>query len=152
MITEKRIEELGVKLPDFSAPKAMYIPAKRAGNILFISGQLPTVNGELAYTGKVGKDVSLEDAQLAAKYCAINILATAKYYLEDLDKIKNIVKIQAFVNSADGFTSQHLVANGASSFLVDALGEKGMHARTAVSVNELPLNSAIEIEAILEVE
>ncbi len=148
---EERLKELGIELPAASAPKAMYIAAKQVGDTIFVSGQLPTKDGELIYTGKLGKEVTVEQGQEAARLCAINIMAAVKGVVGDLDKVKNVVKLQAFVNSADGFASQHIVTNGASQILFDVFGEAGRHARTAVGVAELPLDAPIEIEAIFEV-
>lgn len=152
MKIEERIAELGIDLPEAAAPAAMYIPVKQAGNMLFVSGQIPVVKGELKYTGKAGKDKTLEEAQEAAKVCAINIISAVKGYLGDLDKVKNIVKITCFVASETGFDKQHLVANGASQILFDVFGEAGRHTRSAVSVNQLPLNATVEVEAIIEIE
>ena len=152
MIIEKKIEELGIDLPAASAPAAMYIPVKQTGSILFVSGQIPMVKGAMLYPGHVGKEVSLEEAQLAARACVINMLAAVRFHLGDLDRVKNVVKLQAFVNSADGFNSQHIVTNAASQLLFDVFGESGRHARTAVGVSQLPMDAPVEIEAIFEVE
>lgn len=152
MTPETKLREMGIELPETAAPKGSYIPVNQTGNLLFLSGQLPTKNNELIYAGHVGSDVTLEQAQEAAKVCMINSLAAIKAHIKDLARVKKIVKLQSFVNSAPGFTSQHVVTNGASDFLAEVLGEKGQHARTAVAVPELPLNSPIEIEMIVEVE
>lgn len=152
MKVEMKLKEMGIELPEMAAPKGSYIPVSRTGNLLFLSGQLPTQNNALIYEGHVGSDVTLEQAQEAARLCMINALAAIKATIGDLDQIKKIVKVQSFVNSAPGFVSQHVVTNGASDFLGEALGEKGKHARTAVAVPELPLGSPIEIEMIVEVE
>lgn len=151
MKIEKRIEELGIKLPASSPPGAMYVPVKQVGNVLFISGQVPFVNGELAYAGKVGEERTLEEGQQAARVCIINMLAAVKDYLGDLDKVKNVVKLQAFVNSKVGFDKQHIVVNAASELLYDVFGEIGRHARTAVGTNQLPMDATVEIEAIFEI-
>ena len=151
MNAEKRLEDLGVALPESSAPKAMYIPVKQAGSLLFISGQGPFVDGGVQFQGRVGENVTLEQAQLAARTCAINLLAAVRSYLGSLDKVKSVVKVQAFVNSAVGFNQQHLVVNGASQLLFDVFGEDGRHARTAVGTNQLPLDMPVEVEAIFEV-
>ena len=151
MITEKRIEELGIELPLASPPGAMYIPVKQLGNALFVAGQVPFVDGKLLVSGKVGETVSMEQAEEAARRCIINLMAALKDYLGDLDKVKNITKIQVFVNSKTGFMQQHLVANAASQLLYDVFGEKGRHARTAVGTNQLPMDAPVEIEAIVEV-
>ncbi|MGI6020689.1 MAG: RidA family protein [Lachnospiraceae bacterium] len=151
METEKRIEELGIELPDSSPPKAMYIPVKKTGNIIFVSGQIPAVDGEIVNPGRVGESVTEEQASESARICAVNIIAALKSELGDLDQVKNIVKIQGFVNSAPSFDRQHLVVNAASQLLFDVFGEKGRHARTVVGVAALPLNAPVEIEAIVEV-
>ena len=151
MNTEKHIAELGIQLPPSSPPGAMYIPVKQLGNALFVAGQVPFVNGKLEVSGKVGDTVSMEQAQEAARRCIINLLAALKDYLGDLDRVKNIVKIQVFVNSKVGFQEQHIVANAASQLLYDVLGEKGRHARTAIGTNQLPMDAPVEIEAIVEV-
>ena len=151
MVTEKRIEELGIELPLASPPGAMYVPVKQLGSALFVAGQVPFVNGKLEVSGKVGDTVSMEAAQEAARKCIINLMAALKDYLGDLDKVKNITKIQVFVNSKVGFMEQHIVANAASQLLYDVFGEKGRHARTAVGTNQLPMDAPVEIEAIVEI-
>lgn len=151
MVVESRIAELGIALPAMSAPGAMYIPVKQLGNALFVSGQVPFVNGVMQYPGHVGEEVSLEQAQEAARICVINMLAAVRYYLGDLDKVKNVVKLQAFVNSKTGFNQQHIVVNAASQLLYDVYGEAGRHARTAVGTNQLPMDAPVEIEAIFEI-
>jgi enamine deaminase RidA (YjgF/YER057c/UK114 family) len=149
---EKRLSDLGVRLPVAAAPAANYVPYCRTGNLLFTAGQLPLKDGKLQASGLLGRDVDTASGKDAAKYCAINILAQAKAALGDLEKIRRLVKITVFVASAPDFVEQHLVANGASDFLVAALGESGKHARSAVGTASLPLNAAVEIEAIFEVE
>lgn len=151
MNVEKKIEELGICLPEMSPPKALYIPVRRLGNALFVSGQVPFENGALRYSGKVGGDRTLEEGQAAARLCIVNLLAAVKDYLGDLDQVKNVVKVQAFVNSTADFTEQHLVVNAASQLLFDVFGDCGRHARTAVAVPVLPMDATVEIEAILEV-
>ena len=149
---EKRLAGLGVTLPASAAPAANYLPFMRTGNLLFTSGQLPLKGGKLQATGLCGRDLDIAAGKEAAKLCAINILAQAKAALGDLEKIRRLVKISAFVASTPDFTEQHLVANGASDFLAEALGERGQHARAAVGMASLPLNAAVEVEAIFEVE
>lgn len=151
MVAETKLEEMGITLPPMSKPGAMYIPVRQIGNALFISGQVPFVDGVLKYPGHVGEDVTLEQAQEAARICIINMLAAVRYYLGDLDKVKTVVKLQAFVNSKTGFDQQHIVVNAASQLLYDVFGEAGRHARTAVGTNQLPMNAPVEIEAIFEV-
>jgi len=149
---EKRLSDLGVTIPVAAAPAANYVPYCRTGNMLFTAGQLPLKDGKLQASGLLGRDVDTAAGKEGAKYCAINILAQAKAALGDLEKIRRLVKITVFVASAPDFFEQHLVANGASDFLVAALGERGKHARSAVGTASLPLNAAVEIEAIFEVE
>ncbi|OBQ75229.1 RidA family protein [Mesorhizobium erdmanii] len=149
---EKRLSDLGVTLPVAAAPAANYVPYCRTGNLLFTAGQLPLKDGKLQASGLLGRDVDTASGKDAAKYCAINILAQAKAAIGDLEKIRRLVKITVFVASSADFVEQHLVANGASDFLVAALGERGKHARSAVGTASLPLNAAVEIEAIFEVE
>lgn len=149
---ESRLSDLGVTLPAAAAPAANYVPFMRSGDLLLTAGQLPFKDGKLSSTGLLGRDVDVEAGKEAAKYCAINILAQAKAALGDLEKIKRVVKITVFVASVPDFAEQHLVANGASDFLVAALGECGKHARSAVGTAALPLNAPVEIEAIIEVE
>ena len=152
MNIEKKIMDLGIMLPAQSAPKAMYIPVKQIGNALFVAGQIPMKeDGTLLYTGKVGSEVTLEQAQEAARLCIVNMLSAVLAYTGDLDKIKNVVKVQAFVSSAVGFDKQHIVINAASQLLYDVFGEPGRHARTAIGTNQLPMDAPVEIEAIFEV-
>jgi enamine deaminase RidA (YjgF/YER057c/UK114 family) len=147
-----RLASAGVALPEAAAPAANYVPFVLFGNSLQTSGQLPIDGGKLAFTGKLGGEVSLEDGQKAARFCAINILAQANAALGgDLGRIRRLLKITVFVASEPGFTDQHKVANGASDFLVDILGDAGRHARSAVGVPCLPLGAAVEIEALFEI-
>jgi enamine deaminase RidA (YjgF/YER057c/UK114 family) len=149
---EEKIRKLGFELPEAPKPVAAYIPAVRAGSLVYTAGQVAIVKGELKYKGKIGKSLKLEDGQKAAEICALNCLAAIKGAIGELNLIKRIVKLTVFVNSADGFTEQPKVANGASELLVEIFGEKGKHARSAVGVDELPLNAAVEIEMIVEVK
>jgi enamine deaminase RidA (YjgF/YER057c/UK114 family) len=148
---EKRLADLGVTLPAAAAPAANYVPFVRSGNLLFTAGQLPLKDGKLQASGLLGRDLDTAAGREAAKLCAINILAQAKAALGDLEKIARVVKITVFVASTTDFTEQHLVANGASDFLAAALGERGKHARSAVGMASLPLNAAVEVEAIIEI-
>lgn len=153
MKIEQRIQELGITLPPSPQPKAKYIPVKQTGNLLFVSGQLPTNDkGELLYKGKLGQELTLEQGQECARACIINMLAAVKGHVDDLDKISNIVKVQAFVASKTGFDQQHLVTNGASELLGEIFQDNGTHARTAVGINQLPLDAPVEIEAIIELK
>src|ERR1700750_2892985 len=145
---EKRLSDLGVTLPVAAAPAANYVPFCRTGNLLFTAGQLPLKDGKLQASGLLGRDVDTATGKEAAKYCAINILAQAKAALGDIEKIRRLVKITVFVASAPDFVQDPLAANGASDFLVAVLGDRGKHARSAVGTASLPLNAAVEIEAI----
>ncbi len=149
---EKRLAAHGVTLPPPAAPAGSYLPYVRAGNLIFTAGQLPLQGGKVQVAGIVGREVALEAGREAAKLCAINVLAQVKAALGDLERIRRLVKITVFVSSSPDFTEQHLVANGASDFLAAVLGERGRHARAAVGMASLPLNAAVEVEAIFEVE
>lgn len=149
---EEKIKQLGFELPEVAKPLAAYIPAKKVGNLVMTSGQVPIVKGEMKYSGKVGSDLSEEDAQKAAEICALNCLAAIKSIIGSLDSVEEVVKLTVFVNSADGFTSQPKVANGASELIGKIFGNKGLHVRSAVGVNQLPLNAAVEIEMIVRVK
>ena len=149
---EENIKQLGFELPEVAKPLAAYIPAKRVGNLVMTSGQVPIVKGEMKYSGKVGSDLSEEDGQKAAEICALNCLAAIKSVIGSLDYIEEVVKLTVFVNSANDFTAQPKVANGASELIGKIFGEKGQHVRSAVGVNQLPLNAAVEIEMIVRVK
>ncbi|OEC98945.1 MULTISPECIES: RidA family protein [unclassified Rhizobium] len=149
---EGRLKELGIVLPQAAAPAANYVPYVISGNLLYLSGQLPMENGKIGVTGHLGKDVDVAGGQRAAELCAINILAQAKAALGgDLGRIKRLIKLNGFVASTSDFVEQHLVINGASNLLANVLGEAGKHARAAVGMAALPLNAAVEIDAILEI-
>ena len=150
-ITDK-LKELNITIPDAPAPVGAYVAFKKVNNMLFISGQLPIgVDGKII-KGKIGKDLTLEDGQKASKLCVINILAQAKKAMNgDLNKVKNCIKITGYVNSSDDFIDQPKVINPASETLSTVLGDKGKHARAAVSANSLPLGAAVEIDAIFEI-
>jgi len=148
---DKRLLELGVELPTPSKPVANYVPTLQVGNLLFTSGQLPMKDGKLMAMGLLGRELGTEAGKLAAKWCAVNVLAQARAALGDLERIKRIVKITVFVASMPDFTEQHVVANGASDFLAAALGERGHHTRSAVGTACLPMNAPVEIEAVIEV-
>ncbi len=148
----ERLSALNIALPDAPAPAAKYVPYTIVGTTLYISGQLPMESGTVTVTGHLGSDVSVEEGQQAAKQCAINILAQASAALNgDLERVVRLAKIQGFVASTPEFHEQHLVINGASNLLVDVLGERGMHARAAVGMASLPLNAAVEVDAIFEI-
>lgn len=146
-----RLRELGIELPTPPRPVAAYIPAVRTGNLLFISGQLPSEAGQLRYSGKVPDDLSPDEAKAAARLAAINCLAVAQAELGSLDQVTRVVRITGHVASSAGFTAQPGVINGASELLVDVFGEAGRHSRAALGAAELPLGAAVEIEMILEV-
>lgn len=149
---DKRIEDLGLVLPDSSPPAANYVPFVKSGSLLFISGQITLLNGDLQYLGKVGKDVQLEEAQAAAQLCALNILAQVKVACEGtLNQVKQVVRLGGFVNCVDDYTDQPKVINGASQVMVDVFGDRGKHARAAVGVNSLPLGVAVEVEATFQI-
>ena len=146
---DRRLEELGLTLPEAAAPVAAYVPVVEAGGLLHLSGQLPFVDGQLV-TGRLGDGVSLEDGQKAAQACGLMIVAQVKKYLGDLSRVQRIVKLGVFVNSTADFTDQPKVANGASELMVALFGEAGKHARSAVGVPTLPLGAAVEIDAIIQ--
>ena len=147
---DRKLEELGLTLPQAAAPVASYVPTVLANGMLHISGQLPFKEGALV-KGRVGDDVSLEDAQEAAKLCALMLVAQMKAALGTLGRVERIVKLGVFVNSTGDFTDQPKVANGASDLMVALFGDAGKHARSAVGVPVLPLGAAVEIDAIVQV-
>lgn len=148
-----RLSELGITLPDPPRPVASYVPATRTGSLLFVSGQLPFRSGELMTIGPVPSAVSIESAMEGARWCAINGLAVARQALDgDLDRLKRVVRIGVFVQSDDRFDAQPKVGNGASDLLVEVLGDQGRHARAAVGVNALPLDTSVEVEFLFEVD
>lgn len=145
-----RLAELDLSLPPVAVPLAAYVPAVRTGNLVFTSGQLPTVEGKLLRTGKVGADVSPEDAKELARVCVLNALAAIDA-LVGLDSVKRIVKVVGFVASAPGFGGQPAVVNGASELLGEVFGDAGIHARSAVGVSELPIDAPVEVELMVEI-
>ena len=152
MNIEKKLKELNIELPNAPDPVGAYVAFKKVNNLLFISGQLPISSDGKIIKGQIGKDLTLEDGQKASKLCVINILAQAKKALNgDLNNIKNCVKITGFVNSTDDFKNQPKVINPASETLSTVFGDKGKHARVAISANSLPLGAAVEIDAIFEI-
>lgn len=148
---EEKIKQMEINIPEVVKPLAAYIPAMQVGNLVMTSGQVPISAGTVKYIGKIGKDLSEDQGKEAAKLCALNCLSAIKSVIGNLDKIKRVVKLTVFVNSTEGFTAQPKVANGASEFIGEIFGEAGKHVRSAVGVSELPLNSAVEIEMIVEV-
>jgi enamine deaminase RidA (YjgF/YER057c/UK114 family) len=148
---EEKLKTLGLELPEPPKPVATYVPAVRTGSLLFLSGVLPMRNGQLAYTGKLGRDLGVAEGVEAAKMAMLNALAIAKQQLGSLDRITQVVKVVGHVASAEGFTDQPQVLNGASDLLVAVFGEAGRHARVATGAAELPRRAAVEIEVILAV-
>ncbi|AJZ86295.1 MULTISPECIES: RidA family protein [Streptomyces] len=148
---EGRLAGLGLKLPEVAAPLASYVPALRTGPYVYTSGQLPLVEGKLGVTGKVGAEVTPEEAKELARTCALNALAAVKSVVGDLDRVVRVVKVVGFVASAPDFTGQPGVVNGASELLGEALGDAGVHARSAVGVAVLPLDAPVEVEIQVEV-
>jgi enamine deaminase RidA (YjgF/YER057c/UK114 family) len=146
-----RLRELGITLPSVATPAGSYIPAKRAGGLVFTAGQVPFVDGALAATGKVGAEITPEQAYDLARTCTLNALAAVDG-LVGLDSVASVVKVVGFVASAEGFTGQPEVMNGASNLIGELFGEKGLHARTAVGVVELTLGSPIEVELVVELD
>ena len=147
---EQKLAELGFPLPAVAKPVAAYVPSVITGNLCFTSGQLPFVDGALPKVGKVGRDVTAEDAKDLARLCALNALAALKLSIGDLDRVTRIVKVVGFVSVVPEFTAIPGVINGASEFLGEVFGEVGSHARRAVGVPALPLDSAVELEIIAE--
>lgn len=147
---EKRLSEMGITLPEAPAPAANYVPYTIVGNVLTISGQVTMGPDGLEYVAKLGDTADVAQGQAAARLCTINILAQAKAALGDLDRIKQVVKIQGFVNSTPDFADHPAVINGASDFLVAVLGDAGRHARAAVGMASLPFGVAVEIDAVIE--
>ena len=153
MGAEARIKDLGISLPQPAKPVGNYIPGVRVGNLLYLSGHGPVrVDGQPTARGKVGRDLSTEEAYKIAREVGINLLGSARVILGSLDKVKRIVKVLGMVNSADGFGEQPKVINGFSDLMVEVFGENGRHARSAVGMAELPMGIPVEIEMILEVE
>ncbi len=149
---ENRLQKLQIDLPAPAAPVANYVPFVRTGNLISISGQIPIKGGELAFTGVVGKDVSVEDACKAARLCATNLIAQMKAACDgDLERVVRVVKLGGFVNGVDGFGQQPVVINAASDLMVDVFGDKGRHSRSAVGVNGLPMGVPVEIDALVEI-
>ncbi|MFF2142018.1 RidA family protein [Kitasatospora sp. NPDC058190] len=149
---EEKLAELGLTLPPVAAPVAAYVPALLSGEFVFTSGQLPVVGGKLPSTGKVGAEVSPEEAKELAQICALNALAAVKSVIGDLDRIERVVKVVGFVASAPDFTGQPGVVNGASELLGQVLGNAGVHARSAVGVAVLPLDAPVEVELQVRVK
>lgn len=146
-----RLAEMGIDLPTPAKPAASYVGYVRSGNLLVTSGQLPLQDGRLVAVGLLGRDLDVQAGKDAARCCAVNVLAQVQSALGDLERISRIIKITVFVAGVAEFSEQHLVANGASDLLVEVLGDRGSHARSAVGVASLPMNAPVEIEAQIEV-
>ena len=152
MSVKEKLAALGLTLPTAAAPVAAYVPAIKTGNLVFTAGQLPVVDGKLVLTGKVGSDVTPEDAKKMAEICALNALAAISL-VADIDQIEKIVRVGGFVNGAPGFVAIPAVINGASELLIKIFGDvNGKHARTAVGVAELPLNAPVEVEMVVQLK
>ena len=151
MSIEENLKKLNIDLPKAPDPVGSYVASKIAGNLVFISGQIPINSAGKLIKGKVGKELNLEQAQEAAKFCTLNLLAQLKKICGNLDKVKGCVKITGYVNSIDSFVDQPKVINGASDLISKVFGDKGKHARAAISANSLPLGASIEVEGIFEI-
>jgi enamine deaminase RidA (YjgF/YER057c/UK114 family) len=152
MTPTARLRDLGLELPPVPSPAGSYVPARQAGPLVFTAGQLPFRDGELYTTGKVGEAVTPEEAQEAARLCALNALAAAAERAGGLDNLRDVVKVTGFVASAPGFNGQPGVLNGASELLGEVFGDAGLHARSAVGVSELPLDSPVEVEIVVSLD
>jgi enamine deaminase RidA (YjgF/YER057c/UK114 family) len=150
MSTNQRISDLGITLPQVATPAGAYVPAVVSGNLVFTAGQIPLVDGKLVATGKVGKDLSADQANEIARICALNAVAAVKSVIGDLDRVTKVVKVVGFVASTPDFTAQPSVVNGASELLEQIFGDKGIHARSAVGVAVLPLDAPVEVELVVE--
>jgi len=151
MIIEERLKELQIELPNAPLPVAAYIPCKRIGNLVFVSGQGPSLNGKETPLGKVGSDLTIEEGYQSARCCGYNLLAQLKKFLGDLDCVKCIVNVKGYVASDNNFYSQPQVLNGASDLMFEVFGEAGRHTRCALGTNVLPGNTPVEVELIAEV-
>jgi enamine deaminase RidA (YjgF/YER057c/UK114 family) len=151
IMIENKLASLGITLPSPPAPAGSYVPVVISHNFAFVAGQIPTEGGQVKFKGKVGKDVSIEAGQQAARLCTVNVLAQLKSALGSLDRVKRVVKVTGFVNCDPSFADHPKVINGASDLLVQVFGENGKHARAAVGVSSLPLDSAVEVEFVVEI-
>lgn len=149
---DDRLAELGLTLPEAAAPAANYVPYVQSGNLVFVSGQITLLNGELKYVGRLGQDFTTEDGYEAAKLCGLNLIAQVKAACGgDLGRVKRVVRLGGFVNCTAEFTDQPKVINGASDLMAEVFGDAGRHARAAVGVNTLPLGVAVEVEGLFEI-
>lgn len=151
-VISNRLKELGIELPVPGVPVAMYVPAVTVNNLVYTSGNDCRDNGKLIFEGKLGKDLTIEQGQQAARQTMINLLGVLQSHLGDLDRVERVVKLLAFVNSASGFEDQPYVINGASELLELIFGEKGKHARSAIGTSDLPFNTPVEIEMIVQIK
>jgi enamine deaminase RidA (YjgF/YER057c/UK114 family) len=151
MTAEEQLRELGITLPPAPAAVGAYLPWVRTGNLVFTSGQLPWLEGKLAYTGKLGADLGVDQGYQAARLCAINAIAQLKAAAGDLERVRQIVRIEGYVHAAPGFHDHPKVLNGASDLLNEVFGTRGRHARTALGINEMPLNAAVQLAIIAEI-
>lgn len=151
MNVEKRLAALGIELPDAPSPIANYLNVKQTGRLVFVSGQFPIINGKQVYTGKVGREVTLEEGYRAARACGVNILSQLKRFLGDLDRIREIVHVKGFVASAENFSNQPAVINGCSDLMVEIFDDSGRHTQCALGLNVLPFDVPVEIEMIVEI-
>jgi enamine deaminase RidA (YjgF/YER057c/UK114 family) len=151
MTADEKLRELGITLPPAPAAVGAYLPWVRTGNLVFTSGQLPWLEGKLAYTGKLGADLGVEQGYQAARLCAINGIAQLKAAAGDLERVRQIVRIEGYVHAAPGFHDHPKVLNGASELLNEVFGTRGRHARTALGINEMPLNAAVQLSVIAEI-
>jgi len=147
---EERLETMGIRLPEVPKPVAAYIPAKKVGNLVFCSGQEPSVEGKVIHTGKVGKEKTVEEGYEAARICALNCLAAVRNLVGSLDRIEEIVQVRGFVNSAPDFGKQPEVINGASELLEKIFGKKGKHARCTLGTSSLPRDITVELEMVVK--
>ncbi|MFB5676393.1 RidA family protein [Paenibacillus terreus] len=152
MTIQERLKELNIELEPASVPKFSYVPVTQTGNLLYTSGHDCRKNGELILAGKLGAELTIEQGQEAARRCVINILSSLQAYLGDLNRVKKVVKMLGFIQSAPGFKDQPYVLNGASDLLIEVFGDKGRHARSAIGTNELPFDTPVEVEIIVEIE
>ena len=152
MNIDKRLAELGIELPSAPSPAGNYVPCVQVDKLLYLSGAICLVNGEMTHTGKIGETRDISYGQEAARVCALNLLAMAKSHIGDLEKVSRVVQLNGFVNGVPGFTESPAVINGASDLIVDIMGERGRHTRAAVAVTGLPKDTTGEIQAVFEVK
>ena len=152
MNIDKRLAELGIELPSPPSPAGNYVPCVQVDKLLYLSGAICLVDGEMTHTGKIGESRDILYGQKAARVCALNLLAMAKYFLGDLEKVNRVVQLNGFVNGVPGFTESPAVINGASDLMVELMGERGRHTRAAVAVTGLPKDTTVEIQAVFEVK